>query len=179
MDEFEQSEALDDSNELLDPKQQMKERRGKTLPVICILTMVNVGWMTISAIISLISGPASQEDIDEIKAQTMAGIEENSPEMVIRMIKDTVEYTELANEKTYMLAGINLLLAGLGFLAAFMMYKLKKTGFFIYLAYCAAAIAVPLITIPGNMISTIAALTVAFISAVFIILYAVQLKRME
>lgn len=179
MDEFEQSVGLDDSNELVDPKQQMKERRGKTLPVICILTLVNVGWMAINAIISFATGPADQEDIDEIKEQTLAGVQEDSPEWAINMLQDTIEYTELANEKTYMLAGISLALAGLGFLAVFMMYKLKKTGFFIYLAYCAAAVAIPLVTIPGNQISTIAALTGAFTSAIFIILYAVQLKRMD
>ena len=177
---MEENESVDfSSDELVDPKQQLKERRGKTLPVICILTMVNVGWMVINSLISMATGPASEEEIAEIKEQTMAGVEEDSPQWVIDMMTDTIEYTEIANEKAYMLAGISLVLAGLGFLAAFMMYKLKKTGFFIYLAYCAASVAVPLMTVPGNSISTWAAIFVAFTSAVFIVLYAVQLKRME
>ena len=166
-------------DELVDPKQQLKEKRGKTLPVICILTMVNVGWMVINSLMQIARGPSNAEELAEIKVKAMEGLQEDSPEWAINFVMDSIEYAEIANEKIYLISIIGIVLAGLGFLAAWMMYKLKKNGFWLYLVYTGAAIAQPLVLAPGNKLGILMALFGAIISAVFIILYAVQLKRME
>lgn len=174
-------EELDDitTDELVDPKAALKEKRGKTLPVIAILTMVNVGWMAIQAVMSLAQGPQPQSAIDEIKAQMLESIDPEAQDMGTQIVLATIAVIEQSNENTYAIAGMSLLCAAIGFLGAFLMYRLKRNGFYLYIIYCFLAVAYPFAFLPNNMITVWTAIIGVVFSVLFIILYANQLKRME
>ncbi|MBD3637162.1 MAG: hypothetical protein HUJ25_07415 [Crocinitomicaceae bacterium] len=165
--------------QLVDPKAEMKEKRGKTLPVLCVLSYVSIGYTAINSIFAFARGKLSAAEVDEIRVQAMDSLEEDMPQMAVDIVMDSMEYAVLANEKFFLLNGLSLLIAAIGFLGVYMMYKLNKTGYYIYVAYSILPIVMQLTLFPGNLIAKFVSFFIGFFSILFLVLYGVQLKRME
>jgi len=90
-----------------------------------------------------------------------------------------MEITEraAANAKPIGIAGIIVALVSL--LGVWQMWNLKKSGFWLYLLASIAGLVVPLVFLGGSMMAIASVGFAGFISLVFIILYAVNLKHMH
>ncbi len=64
-------------------------------------------------------------------------------------------------------------------LGAILMWRQRRTGFFVYLAGCLAAVAIPLAIFGTNFLAVLGALIPGFFGLVFIVLYAFNLKDMK
>jgi hypothetical protein len=167
------------SDELVDPKQQMKDKRGKTLPVLCVLSYISIGYTTVTALMSFVRGPLTVTELDEAKLAALSGIEDGTPQFLIDFIMDSLDYALIANEKMSMINTTSLLVSLVGFFGVYMMFKLKKSGYYMYILYSILPIVLQLTIFPGNMLAKGIAFFIGLFSVLFVILYGVQLKRME
>ena len=60
---------------------------------------------------------------------------------------------------------------------AILMWNLKKTGFYLYVAGIIVLVAAPLTM--GKLVGAIGATIIGFVGVVFIVMYAVNLKQMD
>ncbi|MFT4603208.1 MAG: hypothetical protein ACI857_003396 [Arenicella sp.] len=167
--------------ELLDANLQVEEKRGQTLKVLCILSWVWIGITVIMLLFSAVSGKKTDSQMMEERLEIMNAIPDGpGAEMSVSMYEDILRMSEKSNEYFYELMGLNFLVILLGFTSVFMMFKLKKVGYYIYVLYSILPILVVgwSIGFSGFM----AILTIGFsaiISITFLILYGNQLKRMS
>ena len=163
-------------------------KRPGFLKVLCILSFIGTGlglvmgimsWWTYNAAAKLMEGmgnlggamgDAMSEAGAEGGAEAGAAMNNAMSEGMAMMGMDP--------HKQAMSALIVALLNIVVFAGAFMMWKLKKTGFYIYTLGQVASIAVPFIIVGGLMGGAMAMVGSIFAIA-FIIMYGVNLKHMS
>ncbi|MBL7897527.1 MAG: hypothetical protein JNJ99_03245, partial [Crocinitomicaceae bacterium] len=121
-------------SELLDDSHLLKEKRGTTLMVLAILSWIWIGFTVITLVISLADGKKSPEALEEEKVRIL---ETATPEVIEVFGEDyitsTLSILEISNEYFYTIQLLNLANIGIGFMAVFMMYKLRKKGYYLYI----------------------------------------------
>jgi hypothetical protein len=167
----EEVEVIEDAIEM-----DSAPKRTNFITVLCILSWVYVGWSLIGAIGQM--GGTKEAQMEELDKQ----IETLKASEVYAMDigKDMVafyEHTLTIPAYFLTLTVLFLLVEGLG---VFMVFQLKRTGFWIYLAAQAGLIGVTIASMPWpNSLSTIALSISMLITLVFVILYGVNLKHLK
>jgi hypothetical protein len=95
------------------------------------------------------------------------------------MMEQGMESAIRAAEQAVPMGIANLILTIAGLLGVWMMWNLRKQGFYIYTLASIAGLAVPFIFLGGGLITLLAVGFGGFIALVFIILYALNLKHMR
>lgn len=150
--------------------------RPTFITVLCILSWVYVAFSVLS---SLNAAFTSQEELQEQLEISRAQIEE-SPMASNEMMQDVISFSEktMEHNKTTNLIGLVLML--IQGAAVYMMFKLNKMGFWIYLIVNVALIGVTVYFVPWpNVMSSMTIGFSSLITAVFLILYSVNLKHMK
>ncbi len=94
------------------------------------------------------------------------------------MVQDSISILEITVMNFTQINLMNLLVVLTGALGVYLMFKLKKFGFFIYLLYCAAELYTAYHFFGDLTVMVFSMALTGLISLVFVILYAVNLKRM-
>jgi hypothetical protein len=112
--------------------------------------------------------------------QTMSTLEEAGIDsgFSYNQVENSMIILEKTSQNFSTIIGISLLLTLLSLLGAFMMFKLKKNGFYIYTFANLFALLVPLALIDFSATMFMTAISGIFTIA-FIIMYAVNLKHMK
>lgn len=167
---------MSENNEIIEPwnddsNLSMDERRGTFLKVLCILSWVWIGIQLFSSVTAYVGGPDKLIEAKSKAEDTIAGVDDTG------FMKTVMEEAMLVLDKTienfnaiHISSILGLLLGGL---AVYMMFMLKKTGYFLYILY-AVIIAGATIYFLGFA----SAMLDIFVSIAFIIMYGVNLKRM-
>lgn len=166
-------------------EQAMQEpKRPQLLTVICILSFIMCGLSFVGGIWSII------QNTPENMAESIEQMRNFSPEMADKMEQQMIDM----QDNTYMQISpyLNFVYILLSFLGALMMWKLQKKGFYLYLAgevlpYLGFIVAgketMAMMGSAGGGAGQIAgALMIGLMllfDAAFIIMYAVNLKRMN
>lgn len=146
----------------------------------CILSFIGSGLLLGSTIVQYFtfesSYPAQMEKLEETMEQLSdAGIESG-------FAYNSVENGLIALEKTSQnlgqITGVNVLFALLSLLGVFLMFKLKKNGFYLYTFANFFWCLVPLVLIDFNA-AMMTAIMYGIMTIIFVILYAMNLKHME
>jgi hypothetical protein len=164
--------------ELIDHSETIKEQRGKTLPVLCILSWISLGFIAIFSIISVFSGPKSEEQLMEEKIELLSSLDENAPPEVKMMYEDVIRISKTKNDYHWHFVVLDLVYLTIGFFAVLMMWRLRKTGFYLYLVYSLIPFISAFIIMDGPYLIAWSFL-IGIFTLLFIILYTVQLKRMS
>ncbi len=153
----------------------MKEKRGTFLLVLCILSWISSGFSVISSLTTLVGGKKGiQDQILEMEDQ----LESADSEFLYSILENALIQLNATLENFFPLQLSLLVISAVGVFSVYLMFNLKKNGFGLYVLY---AILSPLITfyffrnIPESTTTLIFSLS---ISAVFIIMYYTNLKRM-
>jgi hypothetical protein len=152
------------------------KERPTFISVLCILSWI---YVAITVLSSLNGSLTSQEEVEAQLEVSRAQIEE-SPMASNEMMQEIMDFSEdsLENAKTMNLMTLVLMLVE--GLAVFMMFKLNKIGFWIYLATNLILIIGTAYMVPWpNIMSTMTIGFTGLITAVFLILYGVNLKHMK
>ena len=158
-------------------KEEMKEKRGRMLTVLCVLSWIFIGITFFANIMGVMKGQASVEELNEQKILLVEtydnfGLNQGN-------IEDTLLALDKTNEHFYLNYSTSIIFGLIGFFAVFQMYKLQKMGFWMYIAYSIIPMGVTFYILEG-VEGRIGGLAISFvISAIFIGLYASQLKRLE
>ena len=166
-------------------EQAMQEpKRPQLLTVICILSFIMCGLGLIGGVWSII------QNTPENMAESIEKMRSFSPEMADKMEQQMVD----AQDNTYMQISpyLNFVYLLLSFMGTLMLWKLQKKGFYIYLAgellpYLGFIVAgketMAMMGSAGGSAGEIAGVVMIglmlLFDAAFIIMYAVNLKRMN
>lgn len=150
--------------------------RPTLLTVICILSFLFGAYSLVTGVIG-----SFHETTDEDRAlveQKMAEAQQQAPGMEAMMdsmttgLNNTLEHSKQINMGGALAAIISLF-------GVWMMWNLRKTGFWLYLIGVIIGLVVPLYYIGGNIVGFGYVGFFGFISLIFVILYAVNLKYMR
>jgi hypothetical protein len=148
------------------------KKRSTFLSVLCVLTWIGSALAIILAIYGLGSIEKSYEMTAEIQ-ELFNNLSSEPPQ-----VSDSLNSIGKAYENRFAVMGISLVSAILCIIGAMLMWKLKKTGFFIYLLGEIAPI-VTAFTIGGGLLGASNAVFFAVTAIIFIILYSINLKHLN
>ncbi len=155
--------------------------RPTFITVLCILTFIGSGWGIISESIKYFSANSQAASIAITKEKVNSDLQSNKDstegarfaQKIVNSITTSPENIRkgaLANG-----AGAILCIAG-----AFMMWNLKRNGFYLYMAGTLVGIISPFVVFgSNNFIAILSSVVIGFIGLVFVILYGVNLKHMK
>jgi len=160
-------------NQFNESNQTLKEKRGTFLLVLCILTWINSG-LGISGVASTLS---KGEDLMSLQIELIESTESGN-EFFDKILASSVEtlVVTLENFQIYHIGSVLVFLVGI--LSAYLMFKLKKIGFFLYVLYCFGGLAFYYSIFGETSSAMLTMMLTGVMSIVFIILYGVNLKRM-
>ena len=157
--------------------------RPTFITVLCILTFIGSGWGLIGGAIQYFTAEkqAHEMSITKVKASAdiqKSGKEDTGTKMAEKIVNSMTSAFTTENLKK---AGLAAMLAAVLCLAgALLMWKLKKTGYYLYIIGTLVGIVSPFIIYGSdNIMSILSSVMVGFIGIIFVILYGVNLKYMK
>lgn len=177
---------MEENDLILDEQSnQGNNERPMFLTVLCILTWIGSGIAFLGALINLftvntISKVYGESDtrfsdlMEEIPETGEPGEEIGRAfaEEMVGGMDNLMKWMPTINL-------VNLGVAILCIIGALLMWRLKKTGFYIYTAATLLAIIVPLVLLGGNLLGALSAVGAGFFGVAFVIMYGVNLKHMR
>ncbi len=158
-------------------------KRPTFLTVLCIITFIVSGWTLIQGVRALFSentfDQASFEQSMEQAAQAMGGADAKSQEMVESMMSAANESMQAGMENATTLAIVGILASVLSILGAYLMFTLKKSGYYTYIGAKVIGVIVPLAIMGVNLVTGFMYGFIALIGIIFIILYGVNRKHLH
>jgi hypothetical protein len=151
--------------------------RSTFLTIVCVLTFLGSGW----GLFSSVRGYFRAEIVSEQAAASIEKAQDkmdnpNTPNFVKELMNSVAQSTNPDNIRfSSILQLISCLFTLTG---AIMMFTLRKTGFYIYIAGIMISVGAPLIVAKG-LVAIIGASVTALIGVVFIAMYGANLKDMN
>jgi hypothetical protein len=164
------------------------ESRPIFLTVLCILTWVGSGFSVISALISSFTVSKSTKQLQEagVNFEGLSNELDEAPhtgeageEIARNMVRGMGESMDSMIEWAPTLNWINIGVGLLCVLGAYLMWQLKKTGFYLYTAATVFAVIIPIVLMGSNLITLMSVIIGGLFGLIFIILYGVNLKHMK
>ncbi len=160
--------------------QEQPKKRNTTLTVLCILSFIG-GALTIGqAAYTYLTLEKTYPKQAELFQNAIEQLEDNGMDsgFIYNNAKKSIIILEKTKENLNEITLATILLALVSLLGVFMMFKLKKDGFYIYTFANLFALLVPLLLIDFEASLTTFYIGLA-ITVLFIVLYAFQLKQMK
>ncbi|MGD2033863.1 MAG: hypothetical protein PVF73_02330 [Bacteroidales bacterium] len=158
-----------------------QESRPTFLTVICIISFIGLGITVINNLASLAFGAFSGSLYSLIQGsfeQALNDIDATDP-AASAFVEQIFDSILKLFEVMPLLAGISLILTVTALVGVIFMWNLKKTGFYLFTGAKVIMIFIPMILIGMNFMSAMMAIGTLFVAAVFITLYALNLKAMK
>lgn len=156
----------------------VKPKRTTFLTVLCILTFLGSGYGIFSGIIAYKGAP---KFASEAKAQMEKNRQQskgkNTNPQAQKWMNDSAVFFDAEKVKKNSIAGIACNL--ITFVGAFLMFRMNKTGFLVYVLGTIAGVAAPLFIFGNNSLAGFLAYIPGFFGLVFIIMYAFNLRDMK
>jgi ABC-type multidrug transport system permease subunit len=155
--------------------------RPTFITVLCILTFIGSGWGLISEGIKYSTAETQAAVISKVKEKANSDLQRNkNNDEGARLAKKMVNSISASPDNIRQGAMANIAAAILCLAGAFMMWKLKRTGFYLYLAGTLVGIISPFVIYGGsNIVSILSSVVIGFVGLIFVILYGVNLKYMK
>ncbi len=169
-------EPIDHQEEFIDRK------RPNMLTVLCILTFVVSAYYIFSGIISLFFrhsfDPGQWDQVSQQVGEALENADQSSAKMMETVMTAMSETISNAIQYAVTLGIVEIVVALLSAYAAYLMWKLRKSGFWIYTAAKIVGLVVPLVLLGINIITIAATVFAIVIGLIFVVLYAVNRKYM-
>ncbi|MEX1192275.1 MAG: hypothetical protein WED10_11985 [Brumimicrobium sp.] len=168
---------------MLDNTETEKRKKPTFLIVLVVLSFISIGSSTIDLVSTLISGPLSQDQLEQQQAEMYEAVsvfEEADLDNFIPMIEKSAELLVYVNNEIFLPYNILTLVSLIiGFLGVFFMLQLKRIGFHLYVIYSLLPVILMYILIPMNLIISALVISTVVLSALFCVLYGLNLKHMK
>jgi hypothetical protein len=157
-------------------------KRPTFLTVLCILSFIGGAWGIIGGIMSMTASAGTEalsqmaNDMDAAKA----GLGDDAASGIAGDMMDaTAQFAIKAASAAKSMGIANIVLCIVSLLGVWMMWNLKKNGFYLYTLATIGGLAVPLIFLGVNLLSILSVGLGGLVGVVFIILYGLNLKHMS
>lgn len=161
--------------------QDQASKRPVFLTVICIISFVGLGVIMFKSLFAFAFGqlldavhPMVEDGFDEAITQMRM----SDPQMV-PFVESIFDAVIRLLSSIPLLAALNFVISGVALAGVILMWNLKKSGFFMFAAAKVIGIFVPMMVIGVNFLSMMMSSGIFMVSAVFITLYAINLKAMN
>ena len=153
-------------------------KRPTFLTVLCILTFIGSGWGLISNCMGYFAASTTSAAMSQVKSMNMhSGTEEGKMAENLLNTMGISVFTE-QNLKNNALA--NLAASVLCLIGAFLMWGLKKNGFYAYILGTLVGIIAPMALFGfGNILALGISIVIGFFGLAFCIMYGLNLKYMK
>lgn len=154
--------------------------RPTFLLVICILTFIGSAWSVLSNLFSIFTSGMMDSSLQMEQYSNMMGNIEGSASssFLTGFLNSSMEVLQATAAHAREIAVMQLVLSVISLLGAIMMFQLRRFGFYLYTAAQILALFVLPYFAGFSTLVVIGMLWSAFISLIFIILYAVNLRYM-
>lgn len=161
--------------------QQNKPQRPTFLLVLCILTFIGSGWNVLTNLFSIFTAGFMNGNMHIEQYSNMIGEMENNSASAFMsgFLNSSMEVLQATAMHAREIAVMQLVLSLLSLLGAILMFQLRRSGFFLYTAAQLLALFVLPYFAGFSTLVVIGMLWSAFISLIFIVMYAVNLKYMR
>jgi len=156
----------------------MGKVRPNGLTALCILSWVWMAFSLPSVVTELNTGRVTEADIREQKHVILESQTPETIEMMPWVVEESIEMLYISRDNFSTMMIINFVALIIGLIGVFLMFQLRKIGFYMYIGYSIISIAYWLYYFNGMTFGWIIISTTAIFSALFIILYGTQLKKM-
>lgn len=167
--------------EVLTNYEQQPVGRPTFLTVLCILTFIGSGLGLISNVRGYFAANAQAAIVATAKESVKDNLGQSgssSYDKLAAQMVDTLAVLSPENLKKSAIAG--LVAAVLCLIGAFLMWGLKKTGFYAYVAGTLVGVIVPIVIFGfGNIFSLGITIVGGFFGVLFVVLYGLNLKYMK
>ena len=155
--------------------------RPTFLTVLCILSFIMGLWGIWSGIQGAFTDKP-QRDLEEARSEMEKAMDElgdNSSEMVVSMMESGLVMAETAAAEAVPLGYISMLTSALSLLGVWMMWNLRRNGYWLYILAGVIGLVLPFIFLGFSTLALISLGFGAFITILFIVLYGLNLKHMH
>lgn len=160
------------------PFETEKLVRPTFLTVLCILTFIGSGWEFVSNLFSL-STFSTESIVVQIQQITNLGGTQAGTSWLASLMNSSLEVLQTIIRHGKAIYSFAILFSLMSLVGAFLMFRLKKLGFYLYvLAQLAALFVLPFYS-GWSMVVVLSILGSGFISLVFIVLYAVNYNKLK
>jgi hypothetical protein len=162
-------------------KIEVPKKRPTFLTVLCILSFIGSGGFgLLNSLYTYVTFESSYPAKIEQATEGLAKMEEAGMEsgFFYSLTENGIIQLNALSKNLELITGVNCLFAILSLVGVFMMFKLKKNGFYLYLAANLFWLLVPLALIDFDAMLSMTIIG-AIITAIFAIMYALNLKHME
>ena len=170
-------------SELVDQQKFQPTRKPTFLVVIAVISFIYIGLSFFGTVTSFLSGPMNQEAWEMYEAtmyESVGQMNDLGMTGMAAMVEQVIQMSYIANFDYFVLNNLLQLIALLiGALGVFMMLRLKKIGFHLYVIYSLLPVVIMYLLFPTEVIATFVVLSTLVISAIFCVLYALTLKHMK
>lgn len=153
------------------------------LVVLAVLSFISMGLNFLQYLFSFISGPMNQDAWEVYEATMYESVGQmNDLEWsgMAQMVEQVIQMSYMANFDYFVLNNLLQLIAVLiGGAGVFMMLRLKKIGFHLYVIYSLLPVVIMYLLFPTEVIATFVVVSTLVVSAIFCLLYALNLKHMK
>lgn len=158
------------------------ERRPVFLSVLCVLSYVWIGISALGPLVSLITGPQSEEQMLEGKAalyQSATQMKEQHMDGFARVMRQLADMSEVLNNNHYLVQLVTLIVLGVGLFGVIQMWKQKKIGFHLYIVYSLLGSAQIYFFVKPELVPTFMIVFNLILSGLFVLLYGLNLKHLK
>jgi len=152
------------------------QKRSTFLSVLCILSFLGSGFSLFNNIMGMIVSPIFNFFNPSIFQEALSNVKEP---IAREFVGKAFEIAQHAMDHAFEIACTNSILYACSLLGAILMFKLKKSGFYLYIFAQIAILFVPALFIGFNIITNMGILMGSFMTIVFIILYSINYKHLQ
>lgn len=156
-------------------------QRPTLLTILCILSFLFGAYGLYSGFSTAFTDKPRQ-DLEESKVELekqMSQVQGPGAEMAQSMMDQAMAMAEKQVENATPIGISGILLSALSLLGVWMMWNLRKTGFWLYLVATIAGLIVPIVFLGASLMTFLGVGFMGVIALIFIVLYAVNLKHMS
>ena len=158
----------------------LSKERPTFLTVLCIISFVGLGMKILNSFSGMIFGLFTSRFEPFIRDNINQNINYNDiPEQIRFFVADSFNIAYKAMERATPMSLVTLVLAVVAIFGVIMMWKLRKTGFYLYAGSKIFILMVPFLFLGLNFFTLIAVSAASFFAILFIILYAVNMVHMK
>ncbi len=157
-------------------------QRPTFLTVLCILTFIVSGYHLITGIIGLFGDqsfdPVQMAEINEQMSEAMDGADASTRAFIENFMNSIAATMRSAVANATAIAWFGILASLLSIGGAYLMFKLRRVGYYVYIAAKVVGILGVLLFLGLNMLTLTATIFLAIVATLFIFLYGTQRKYM-
>ena len=157
--------------------QSSRSLRPTFLTVLCILTFIGSGWGAYKGLSGYFTADTAAQIVSQAQDKINDQIGDKPQPAFLKNMMGGM-FSSMSADNIRKSSLISLLSCILTLSGAILMWQLRKTGFYLYVAGILVSVVAPMIIFGGGLIGMMAGGASAFFGIIFIILYGVNLKHL-